>query len=610
MPMAALSPGSFLNLDGRKYMVQDDGASWSLAMPDASTLRFEVREGDHIASDPFSKNRSEVAMQGVIKDGTPISLAYGLTIEPGAFNSASFCLVGQFHPAQGTAVSYLGPPFSIGLSGERMTVNVGYTNAAGVSVTRPIFIDTANIVRGHDYGIKVQLRLDPYGGGRLIVTRDGLTLVNYTGPLGWKGEGGVYWKEGIYRATAPETLAVDFKGLSLGTGAPTALGRSGPILQSFTQYDSAGHKTTSVTVYTNGSTTTDHYNVSGALVESRVVRADGSRIIHDYLVTGASYVADERVYNAAGKLTEFVAVHADGSQAIDNYAISGKPYASDHVVFNASGVLTSAVYHNKDGSTTTETFAATGALLQTSVVYADGWRSVYDFHVAGASYVSDQRVYNAGTLTHFVGYGANGSKLVDNYAVTGKSYVADHLTYNPSGILTTAVYNEHDGSTVTYRYTSAGSLFKCIVVHASGARDVYDYGITGQSYVADHRVYNAGGALTEIVTTAANGSEKLTAFAAGLTLTGTAGNDVFYSHGGDAFVFKGAFGHDAVNYFHAGNLSNHDFIELAASAVPGFTHLHMVQVGSNVVITIDAHDSVTLAHVKLATLTPHDFIFA
>src|SRR5579863_9282960 len=103
--MTALSPGSILTLDGTEFMVQDSGSSWSLEMPSASTLRFEVRQGDHFAPDPATKNRSEIAMQGVIKDGTPISVSYGLNIEPGAANTAAFCLLGQFHPAQGTAVA-------------------------------------------------------------------------------------------------------------------------------------------------------------------------------------------------------------------------------------------------------------------------------------------------------------------------------------------------------------------------------------------------------------------------------------------------------------------------------------------------------------------------
>jgi hypothetical protein len=36
----------------------------------------------------------------------------------------------------------------------------------------------------------------------------------------------------------------------------------------------------------------------------------------------------------------------------------------------------------------------------------------------------------------------------------------------------------------------------------------------------------------------------------------------------------------------------------------------MVQAGSDVVITVDWHDTVTLAGVKLSALTWHDFIFS
>jgi hypothetical protein len=71
------------------------------------------------------------------------------------------------------------------------------------------------------------------------------------------------------------------------------------------------------------------------------------------------------------------------------------------------------------------------------------------------------------------------------------------------------------------------------------------------------------------------------------------GNDIFYSLGGDSFVFKETFGKDVVDYFHARNLSNHDILEFAASAVAGFSHLHMIQAGSDVVITVDWHDTVT-----------------
>jgi hypothetical protein len=213
-------------------------------------------------------------------------------------------------------------------------------------------------------------------------------------------------------------------------------------------------------------------------------------------------------------------------------------------------------------------------------------------------------------LTHFVGTTADGARLVDNYHVSGKSYSSDALTFNPGGVLITAIYHNTNGSTTTYKYSASGSLTKAAIVHADGSWAVTDYGISGQSYVADHRVYSASGKLIEYVTIASNGSEIASAYAAGVVLAGGSANDVFKSHGGDGFVFKEAFGHDVVQYFHAGDLANHDVAEFAASAVADFSHLHMAEAAGNVVITIDAHDSVTLTGVKLAALTAHDFIFS
>jgi hypothetical protein len=550
-------------------------------------------------------------MQGTIKDGTPINLAYGIDVEPGTANTAAFCLLGQFHPAQGTAVSGLGPPFSIGLVGEKMSVSVGYTAASGAHLTKAIFLDTRNIVRGHSYAMKVQVTFDPYGNGHLAVTRDGLPLVTYSGPLGWKGESGVYWKEGIYRATSPQTMAADYHALSLATSTPATTSKPGPIVQSYTQYDSAGHKTTSISVLADGSTTTDKFSANGALIQSRIVHASGARDIYDYHVTGQSYVADHRVYTAAGRLIGFAAFHADGSKVVDHYAITGKPYTSDHLTYNASGTLVSAIYHNTDNSTTSDKYSAAGVLTGRSIVHGSGARDVYDYHITGQNYISDHRVYNAaGILTHFVGIGADGARLVDNYHVSGKPYGSDQLTFNASGVLITAIYHNTNGSTTTYKYTASGSLAKAAIVHADSSWAVADYGISGQSYVADHRVYNTTSKLIEYVTIASNGSEKASAYAAGVTLAGRGANDMFTSHGGDRFVFKETFGHDVVNYFHAGDLANHDVLEFAAAAVADFSHLHMAEVGSNVVVTIDAHDSVTLAGVKLAALTSHDFIFS
>src|SRR5699024_11981029 len=55
------------------------------------------------------------------------------------------------------------------------------------------------------------------GGGYLKVSINGTQVVDYSGPLGYGV--GTNWEYGIYRSTAPETVAVDYRNMTLVTGA-------------------------------------------------------------------------------------------------------------------------------------------------------------------------------------------------------------------------------------------------------------------------------------------------------------------------------------------------------------------------------------------------------
>ena len=71
--------------------------------------------------------------------------------------------------------------------------------------------------------MKVQVSFDPGGGGSLEVWRDGFQIVKYQGAIGFTGAA-YYWKEGIYRAPAAETITVDYRNLhvtSVQASAPT-----------------------------------------------------------------------------------------------------------------------------------------------------------------------------------------------------------------------------------------------------------------------------------------------------------------------------------------------------------------------------------------------------
>ena len=94
-------------------------------------------------------------------------------------------------------------------------------------------------------------------------------------------------------------------------------------------------------------------------------------------------------------------------------------------------------------------------------------------------------------------------------------------------------------------------------------------------------------------------------------LNGGAGNDSLDGGvGTDSFVFDTAFGKDTVTGFVATGAA-HDTIDFSTAVFANFAavHSHMAQSGANVIITLDASDTITLKGVTLASLTAGDFTF-
>jgi VCBS repeat-containing protein len=92
------------------------------------------------------------------------------------------------------------------------------------------------------------------------------------------------------------------------------------------------------------------------------------------------------------------------------------------------------------------------------------------------------------------------------------------------------------------------------------------------------------------------------------TLVGGTGDDTLAGdNGGDRFVFSGAFGKDRITDFDARD----DVIQLDRAQFASFADVlsHAQQVGSSVVISYDADNSITLADVRLASLGAGDFVF-
>lgn len=107
------------------------------------------------------------------------------------------------------------------------------------------------------------------------------------------------------------------------------------------------------------------------------------------------------------------------------------------------------------------------------------------------------------------------------------------------------------------------------------------------------------------------GNDTLKGGAQNDTLTGGPGDDTLYGNGGvDSFVFDRGFGHDTIGDFAASG-SSHDTLNFATSVFANYGAIksHMAQVGSDVVITYDGANAVTLKNVSIGSLTSADFSF-
>ncbi len=218
------------SIGGDSYGVQDASTSYSLTNPDAQTLRFVVNRGDHAWYDSSSVDRSEVSAADNIPGSTPIALNYQFMVEPNGPNGSfvntadGWFIVGQMHNDDNSSGVGTSPPFAIQLAGDHLQVVARYvapgqdpSNGAGNVQMLTLWTDPNPIQAGVYNNIQIQADVSNTGGGYLKVSVNGNQVVNYNGPLGYGV--GTNWEYGVYRSTAPETVAVDYRNMTLLTGA-------------------------------------------------------------------------------------------------------------------------------------------------------------------------------------------------------------------------------------------------------------------------------------------------------------------------------------------------------------------------------------------------------
>lgn len=204
------------------FSAQNVGRPWSFQVR-GNTQRFEVRAADHLpgdGSDADKKERSEAYLRNKAFDiGKTYQVSFDLMIEPGPPNTAKWLILCQFQSNFDKGEPGHSPPLAIGLGGDRLMIVSRYSatkiSAPNDFVYTEQYKSPAPLKRGKWYKLAMTLRFDPFGDGQLTVTIDGKQILDYHGAIGFNDDVGPYFKEGIYRAAAPESLAVNFRNLTI-----------------------------------------------------------------------------------------------------------------------------------------------------------------------------------------------------------------------------------------------------------------------------------------------------------------------------------------------------------------------------------------------------------
>ena len=189
---------------------------WSVKTTDNNDIRFEMRQGDRYTGfypDGTTTERCELGLARRIPVNQLIANRYKFMIEPGAKFTMRWMSMGQWH----SAISGYSPLLeTVFRDNDRMTILGRY----GTNQEVTLFTDTTDVVRGKWYDMQIFITPRTTGApGSAVIYRDGVRIVNYTGPFGFPTMPNTYWKNGIYRGTAPETVVAHFSDLKFFVGA-------------------------------------------------------------------------------------------------------------------------------------------------------------------------------------------------------------------------------------------------------------------------------------------------------------------------------------------------------------------------------------------------------
>jgi|EndMetStandDraft_5_1072996.scaffolds.fasta_scaffold05548_2 hypothetical protein len=372
-----------------------------------------------------------------------------------------------------------------------------------------------------------------------------------------------------------------------------------------TTYDTAtGYKVTDYIAYADGSAENKTYT-GGVLTKDNVLHKDGSSDAYVYQITGQSYTSTHQTSDASGNVTLIERFHADGSY--DYKAVYNSDGSKLYDYYNSGGKLSTEVSVISTGTTTTTYDTGTGYKL-----------TEYTSNVDGSA---ENKTYTGGVLTKDNIVHKDGATDAYVYQITGQSYTSTHQAYDASGNVTLIerlhadgsydYLEKHntDGSKDISNYSSTGAILNHTLVKADGARAVDYYSQDGTGDVRTDTM-DVSGNLTMREYTHTSGAHEVYAYADNLKLDGGAGNDTFYfrTTNGGTVTYQG--GNDTIYSFNTDTSAGTDKIAISTSLAASFNDLHMAQQGTDVLITLDSHDTILIKGSTVANLHSDYFVFS
>jgi len=208
-----------ITVAGRTFRVENAKQPWSTVRLDSNLFRFELRSGDIWPNPGGFTERAEIndaGYQDTRPPGTVVNVTYDFMLEPGPTNIAQWLVIGQWHSSYSpTAPQPVHPPLAIYMfNNDRIQIGGVWAPTGSTTETDlTLYADPNPLARGHFYSMKIVAKFMNDATGFAQVWRDGVQLVNYSGPLGY-GQS-VWWKNGLYRYPTNQTTAAQYRNVIL-----------------------------------------------------------------------------------------------------------------------------------------------------------------------------------------------------------------------------------------------------------------------------------------------------------------------------------------------------------------------------------------------------------